>query len=74
MTQTIDSNRGRLLIVQNNNSKLEKNLKELNEPSFLAQTWVTSQVSVLLSKAASQLVFYELAKLFTQVKVYGWLQ
>ena len=30
-----------------------------------------SQVFVLLSKAASQLLFYVLAKLSTQVKVYG---
>ena len=32
------------------------------------------QVFILLSKAASQLLFYVLAKLSTQVKVYGWDQ
>ena len=32
---TIDSNRGRLLVVQNNNSKLKKIIK-LNEPSFFS--------------------------------------
>ena len=33
-----------------------------------------SQVFVLLSKVASQLLFYVLAKLSTQVKVYGFYQ